>query len=111
MKEIKSIEQFESIVSENSVNCIIFTAPWCIDCHRMFAYMDETCEYYENKINFYKINRDNFEELFASFNIMGIPNLLFFKNNEYIAQMGNGRSIDQDDLEDALDDLLKQIGV
>lgn len=105
LKEILTMKQFEDIKSNEKISICIFSADWCIDCKNVEVYLDETIEDFSVDYDFYYINYDKFSELFNQFNIRGIPNFLLFKNNQLIGQIGNGKTIDQDELEDYLNEI------
>ena len=56
---------------------IDFWAPWCGPCRMVGPLIDELSNEYEGKVNFYKVNTDEEQELSAAFGIRSIPSLLF----------------------------------
>lgn len=56
---------------------IDFWAPWCGPCKMVGPVIDELSEEYKGKVNFYKVNTDEEQELGAVFQIRSIPSLLF----------------------------------
>jgi thioredoxin len=56
---------------------IDFWAPWCGPCRMVGPVIDELSEEYKGKVNFYKVNTDEEQELGAVFGIRSIPSLLF----------------------------------
>lgn len=56
---------------------IDFWAPWCGPCKMVGPIIDELSEEYKGKVNFYKINTDEEQELGSVFGIRSIPSLLF----------------------------------
>lgn len=96
---IESQEQFDAIIAKNEFSVMMFSAPWCGDCKNVEVYLDETIEEFENQATFYYVDYDKFNELFQQYGVSGIPNFLIFKNQELVGQIGNGKTIDQDDLE------------
>jgi thioredoxin 1 len=54
-----------------------FWAPWCGPCRMVGPIIDELSTEYAGKVNFYKINVDNEQELAALFGIRSIPSMLF----------------------------------
>ncbi|OGU72949.1 MAG: thioredoxin [Ignavibacteria bacterium RBG_16_34_14] len=53
-----------------------FWAPWCGPCRMVGPILDELSEEYKGKINIYKVNTDEEQELGAAFGIKSIPSLL-----------------------------------
>jgi thioredoxin len=54
-----------------------FWAPWCGPCRMVGPVIDELSKEFEGKVNFYKVNTDEEQELSAAFGIRSIPSLLF----------------------------------
>ncbi|MBN1291439.1 MAG: thioredoxin [Candidatus Latescibacteria bacterium] len=63
---------------EGDVPCVIdFYADWCAPCKMIAPIIEELSKEYEGKVNFYKINTEQEQELAAAFGIRSIPSLLF----------------------------------
>jgi thioredoxin len=56
---------------------IDFWAPWCGPCRMVGPVIEELSEEYKGKVNFYKVNTDEEQELAGAFGIRSIPSLLF----------------------------------
>ena len=63
---------------EGELPCIIdFWAPWCGPCEVVGPVLDELSKEYEGKVNIYKVNTDEEQELGGAFGIRSIPSILF----------------------------------
>ncbi len=63
---------------EGDIPAVIdFWAPWCGPCRMVGPIIDELSVEYAGKVNFYKINTDEEQELSSAFGIRSIPSLLF----------------------------------
>lgn len=56
---------------------IDFWAPWCGPCRIVGPVLDELSNEYKGKVNFYKVNTEEEQELASVFGIQSIPSLLF----------------------------------
>lgn len=76
-------KNFASIVREGLV-VIDCYADWCGPC-RMISPIVETLAFeYRGKVKFGKLNTDDNQKIAASFGVMAIPTLLFFKDGKYV---------------------------
>ena len=86
MKPIETAEQFEQVIQSNQETIIKFFADWCPDCKRMDMFIGDILEEY-GQYEWYEINKDQFPDLAEKYQVMGIPSILIFKNNEKIAHL------------------------
>ena len=56
---------------------IDFWAPWCGPCRMVGPVLEELSEEYKGKVNIYKVNTDEEQELGSVFGIRSIPSILF----------------------------------
>jgi thioredoxin len=61
----------------NLPSIIDFYADWCGPCKMIAPVLEELSKEYEGKMNVYKINTEEEQELAAAFGIQSIPTLLF----------------------------------
>lgn len=56
---------------------IDFYASWCGPCQRLMPTIEEIASEYDGKVDIYKVNVDEEEELATLFNIRSVPTLIF----------------------------------
>lgn len=56
---------------------IDFYAPWCGPCKMLSPILEEVSEEYAGKVDIYKVNVDEEDELSAVFGIRSVPTLIF----------------------------------
>jgi thioredoxin len=68
---------------EGKIPAIIdFYADWCGPCKMVAPVLEELSKEYEGKIDIYKVNTEQEQELAAAFGIRSIPSILFIPMNE-----------------------------
>ena len=91
---------------EGEKPCLIdFYADWCGPCKMVAPVLEELSEEYDGKLNIYKVNTEEQQELSAIFGIQSIPSLLFVPKDGQ-PQMAMG-ALPKDTLEKAFKDVLK----
>lgn len=86
MNSITTTEQFNNIIASDKEVIVKFTAGWCPDCTRMDMFIEPIIEEY-NQYSWYEINRDELPEIAEKYDVMGIPSLLIYQNNEKKAHL------------------------
>ena len=90
---------------EGELPCLIdFYADWCSPCKMVAPILEELAEEYKGKINIYKVDTEDQQELAAVFGIRSIPSLLFCPK-EGQPQMAMG-ALPKDTFKKAIDDIL-----
>jgi len=91
---------------EGDKPCIIdFYADWCQPCKIIAPTLEELNKEYDGKINIYKVNTEEQQELAAVFGIRSIPSLLFVPLNGD-PQMAQG-ALPKDAMISSISDVLK----
>jgi thioredoxin 1 len=63
---------------EGNLPCIVdFYADWCAPCRMVAPILEELADEYAGKLNVYKVNTEEQQELAGLFGIQSIPSLLF----------------------------------
>ncbi len=90
MNNIKEIneKEFEQEVIQSPIPVLVdFWAPWCAPCRMLSPILEKFASEVKDKIKVVKVNVDENPGLAARYNILSIPNLLFFKEGKMNTQL------------------------
>lgn len=84
-EENLSLSNFEEKIKVGDKLVLVdFFATWCGPCKMLAPIVSEIANEYKDKINVYKVNVDENQELAIKYGIVSIPTLVFFKNGEVL---------------------------
>ena len=87
MESINESNFDEKVVQSSSPALVDFWAEWCGPCKMLTPVLEELSKDNESKINIFKVNVDENQQLAVKFGIRSIPTLLFFKGGEVQEQV------------------------
>ena len=89
MSEIRhpNKEELNEILKNNDLVLVDFYASWCMPCKMLSPIIEEIAKEYEGKVVVCKIDIDENEELANEYNIMSVPTVIIFKNNENVEEI------------------------
>src|SRR5205809_983500 len=105
LKEVTS-DNFESLIKDNSVAVMQFSAAWCGPC-KMLGPVIETLSVENEGVTIGKINIDDNKEIAINFGVRNIPAVLFFKDGEEIRASRMIGVQSQSDYQKVIDGLLE----
>jgi thioredoxin 1 len=86
--------------------CLIdFYADWCQPCKAVAPILEELSNEYDGKLNIYKVDTEDQQELAGMFGVRSIPSLLFVPMDGQ-PQMAQG-ALPKDSFQNAIKDVLK----
>lgn len=78
LNKVFNYESSQEWKFEGKLPCLIdFYADWCGPCKMLAPVLEDLAEEYKNKINIYKVDTEEQQELASVFGISSIPSLLF----------------------------------
>ncbi len=83
-QNIKTEEEFNRLLEENSNVIIDFYADWCGPCRIMEPIMEEIANDYDGKYIIRKINVDEIPHIASEFLVTSIPTFIFFKDGKEV---------------------------
>ncbi len=105
-KKVFNYEKSKDWKFEGDKPCIIdFYADWCGPCKQVAPVLEELAKEYDGKIDIYKIDTEDQQELAAAFGIRSIPSILFCPQEEK-PQMSMG-ALPRESFVSAIKDVLK----
>ncbi len=105
IKKIFDYENSEDWKFIGEKPCLIdFYADWCGPCKMIAPVLEELSQEYEGKIDIFKVNTEEQQELAGAFGIRSIPSLLFIPK-EGKPQMAMG-ALPKEQLKSSIDSIL-----
>ncbi len=98
-------DNFKSEVLESSIPVLVdFYADWCGPCKKMAPLVEQLAAEFDGKVKIGKLNVDENQDIAGNYNVMSIPNFVFFKNGAVAEQVVGG--MPKDELVKKLNNLL-----
>ncbi len=105
LEKVFNYEKNKEWKFEGELPCIIdFYADWCQPCKIVAPILEELSKEYEGKINIYKVDTEDQQELAGAFGIRSIPSILFCPKDAQ-PQMAQG-ALPKDSLIQAITEVL-----
>ena len=103
MESINEANFDEKVIQSSSPALVDFWAEWCGPCKMLSPVLEELSSENESKINIFKVNVDENQQLAVKYGIRSIPTLLLFKGGEIQEQIVGLKS--KSDLQTSIDNM------
>lgn len=87
VKEITDASFDTAVLKSGTPVVVDFWAPWCGPCKAIAPVLAEIATEFAGKITVVKMNVDDNPRTPSSYNVRGIPNLIFFKGGQVVEQV------------------------
>jgi thioredoxin 1 len=105
LEKVFNYEKNKEWKFEGDLPCLIdFYAGWCQPCKMVAPVLEDLSREYDGKINIYKVDTEDQQELSATFGIRSIPSLLFCPKDAQ-PQMAQG-ALPKETLKQVINDVL-----
>ena len=76
-------DNFDAEIHASELPALVdFWATWCGPCRMIAPIVEEIADELDDKLNVYKVDVDEAEEVAMQFSVMSIPTLILFQNGE-----------------------------
>lgn len=84
MEKIITDQSYQEIIAQGLPVVIDFSATWCGPCKKIAPIIEELAAEYEGKVNIFKCDVDENDELTSKFGIRNVPTVIFLKGEEVV---------------------------
>jgi thioredoxin 1 len=100
-------KNFDSeVINSTNIYLVDFWAEWCRPCKSIFSILEKISTEYKGILKVGKLDVGKYPGIAVKFNILSMPNLLFFKDGKVIEQVIGTES--EGKLSKIIDDILKE---
>ena len=85
VEQIKTTEQFDTLLKDNSSVVVDFFATWCGPCKMVGPVVEKVSEGMPN-VKFVKVDVDELGDIASRYGIMSIPAIFAFKDGEKVGE-------------------------
>ncbi|MBR3259482.1 MAG: thioredoxin [Mycoplasmataceae bacterium] len=82
--QISSISEFEEFINSDRLTVVDFFATWCGPCKMLGPVFQSVSDELNTKVNFIKIDIDQFNEIASKYQVASVPTIIYFKNGNVV---------------------------
>lgn len=99
MEKIITDKNFENVLAEGLPLVIDFSATWCGPCQKIAPIIEQLSGDYDGRVNIYKCDVDENDELMAKYGIRNVPTVIFMDKDGNIVDKHVGVASKKDFVE------------
>lgn len=84
MEKIITDQSYQEVIAQGLPVVIDFSATWCGPCKKIAPIIEELAAEYEGKVNIFKCDVDENDELTSKYGIRNVPTVIFLKGEEIV---------------------------
>ena len=84
MEKIITDQSYQEVIAQGLPVVIDSSATWCGPCKKIAPIIEELAAEYEGKVNIFKCDVDENDELTSKFGIRNVPTVIFLKGEEVV---------------------------
>lgn len=98
-------KSFEEIIYGKAEKClVIFSRKDCHVCKKVLSVLEELLTNYEGQFAFYYVDVEEDRQLYQSFSLKGVPQVLFFSEGEYQGKLAG--EVEEEQIEEKIAEIL-----
>lgn len=78
---------FRDLIAGETPSLVDFWAAWCMPCKIFAPVLEELSDEFDGKVNFAKLNIDDFGAVAQEYGIVSIPTIILFKSGKPVEQL------------------------
>ena len=82
--QISSISEFEEFINSDRLTVVDFFATWCGPCKMLGPVFQSVSDELNTKVNFIKMDIDQFNEIASKYQVASVPTIIYFKNGNVV---------------------------
>jgi thioredoxin 1 len=87
MTELTDINFDSEVLNSKDIYLVDFWAEWCRPCKSIFSILERIAIEYKERLKLGQVDVGKYPGIAARFNILSMPNLLFFKGGKVLEQI------------------------
>ena len=87
MTKEMTMESHAQALASDKLVLIDFYADWCVPCQSMGKILQEVSTEMEGKVDIYKANTEDLDDLCMEYNIRNLPTIIFLRKGKIVKRM------------------------